>query len=132
MASGMYNFAREQFLNAGIDMNTDSIRITLVDSTYTFVATETTMTTAGVDRLDTDQVQGTITITDGVYDAADDTWTAVAGGSTVGGAVIHKFVTNDAGSTPIAFIDLTDTATNGGDITIQWDAGANKIFALNG
>jgi hypothetical protein len=57
--------------------------------------------------------------------------TPVAGGSTIGGFVVYKYVTNDAGSTPILFIDTTDTATNGGDIVLQFDSGTNKIFKLS-
>jgi len=62
-----------------------------------------------------------------VYSAAALTWTAVAGGSTVGNVAIFKFVTNDAGSTPIAVIDVTDVATNGGDLTLTADA-TNGFF----
>jgi hypothetical protein len=132
MASGMYTQALEDFMNAAIDLNTDSIRATLVSTSYTFSAAETSMTTAGTNRLGTDDVLTTPTITGGVFDADDGQWTAVAGGSTITGVVIHKFVTNDAGSTPIIYVELTDTATNGGDVTVQWDSGANKIFAFNG
>lgn len=62
-----------------------------------------------------------------VYSAAVLTWTAVAGGSTVGYVAIFKFVTNDAGSTPIAVIDVADVATNGGDLTLTADA-TNGFF----
>jgi hypothetical protein len=64
-----------------------------------------------------------------VFTAATLTWTAVAGGSTVGTVDIFKFVTNDAGSTPIASIDVTDLPTNGGDITLAPDA-TNGFFYL--
>lgn len=40
---------------------------------------------------------------------------------------IFKFVTNDAGSTPIAVIDVADVATNGGDLTLTGDA-TNGFF----
>lgn len=132
MASGMYTAALEDFMNAGIDMDTDDIRFCLVSTSYTFSAAETSMTTAGTNRLGTDDVAAGRSITNGVFDATDGAWTAVAGGSTITGVVVYKFVTNDAGSIPILYVELTDTATNGGDVTVQWDAGANKIFAFNG
>lgn len=131
MASGGYNFGRESLMTA-LNLTSDTIRAMLVDDTYTFAATETTMTTAGTARLDTDVTLGTKTVTDGVFDAANATWTAVAAGDTITAVIIFKFVTNDAGSTPLVYIDVTDQATDGSNVEIQWDAGANKIYAVNG
>lgn len=83
----------------------------------------------GLTAVGTDQTLGSKTgpTTDGtnhrtVYDAADPTFSAVAGGSTVGWCVVYKFVTNDADSIPISVLDLTDTPTNGGDIGITFNA----------
>lgn len=64
-----------------------------------------------------------------VFTATALTWTAVAGGSTVGYVAIFKFVTNDAGSTPIAIIDVADVATNGSDLMLTPDA-TNGFFYL--
>jgi hypothetical protein len=50
-------------------------------------------------------------------------------GETVTGVVFFKFVSNDAGSTPIAFVDASDLATNGSDFTFAPDA-TNKFFYL--
>lgn len=130
MASGPYLAGLEGLLGS-INLSSDTIKIAAVSTSYTFANSETSMTTAGGTRIGTDQTLGSKTITNGVFDAADATWTAVAGGSTIGGFVVYKFVTNDAGSTPILFIDTTDTATNGGDIVLQFDSGTNKIFKLS-
>jgi len=131
MASGGYNFGRESLMTA-LDLTSDTIRAMLVDNTYTFSATETTMTTAGAARLGTDATLASKTVTDGVFDAANSTWTAVAGGDTVTAVIVFKFVTNDASSTPLVYIDVNDEATDGSNVEIQWDAGANKIYAVNG
>ena len=115
-----------------IDWSADTIRARLVASSATVNKDDTSMTAHTA--IGTDQTLGTKTFTEDttndriVYDAADPTWTAVAGGSTVGFVTIFKFVTNDAGSTPIAVIDVTDTATNGGDITLTFSA--DGIFYL--
>lgn len=115
-----------------INWTTDTIKARLVASSFTPTKDDTTMT--GYTAIGTDQTLASKTFTEDttndriVYDAADSTWTAVAGGSTVGWIAIFKFVTNDAGSTPIAIIDVTDTATNGGDITVQYDSAG--IFYL--
>lgn len=55
-------------------------------------------------------------------DASDITWTALNDG-TVGAAAIIEEITNDAGSALIAFIDFTDLATNGGDVTLVVNSG---------
>jgi hypothetical protein len=115
-----------------IDWNTDTIKARLVASSFTPTKDDTSMT--GYTAIGTDQTLTTPTFTENttddriVYDADNATWTAVAGGSTVGWIAIFKFVTNDAGSTPIAIIDVTDTATNGGDISVTFDAAG--IFYL--
>jgi hypothetical protein len=74
-------------------------------------------------------------ITNGIFDADDiaTAWASLAvdGTKDIDGLVIFKFVTDDAGSTPIAYIDLaTAVRPNGGDVGITWDSGANKIFAF--
>ena len=57
------------------------------------------------------------------YDAGDPVaWTTVAGGSTITGVVVYYDSTVAATSSLIAFIDTTDTATNGGDITFEFSA----------
>jgi hypothetical protein len=46
------------------------------------------------------------------------TWTAVAGGSTVGWIAIYvEDAAADATRVPLFWIDVTDTATNGGNLT---------------
>lgn len=63
-------------------------------------------------------------------DSADITFSALAAGATVGGAVLYLYsssgtlgaggTTGDSGQNLVAFYDVTDTPTNGGDIQIQW------------
>ncbi len=102
----------------------DTIKARLVASSFTPNKDDTSMT--GYTAIGTDQTLGSKTFTEDttndriVYDAGDATYTAVAGGSTVGWIAVYKFVTDDAGSTPIAIIDVTDTPTNGGDISVVW------------
>jgi hypothetical protein len=54
-------------------------------------------------------------------DAADTVWTGINAG-TIAQVTLLKEITNDAASVVIANVDVADTVTNGGDITIQWDA----------
>jgi len=83
MVNGVYTFAKEELINGNIDMDTDTIRIALMDSNETFAAADTSMTSAAANRLDTDIALAGRTITDGVFFATDPTWVAVAGGDTV-------------------------------------------------
>ncbi|KKN22947.1 hypothetical protein LCGC14_0909900 [marine sediment metagenome] len=57
------------------------------------------------------------------FDAADVTWTGIDAG-TAAQATIMKEITNDAASITIANIDSGGfpIVTNGGDLTIQWNA----------
>lgn len=127
MASFLFNEGSNGLLSGGtINWASDTIKARLVASSATVNKDDTSMTPHTV--IGTDQTLGSKTKTkddtnDRIkFDAADPVWTAVAGGSTVGTVTIFKFVTNDAGSTPIASLDITDTATNGGDITIAFHA----------
>lgn len=126
MASFVTNRGALSLLNGGIDFAADTIKARLVPSSVTPDKDNTVMT--GLTAIGTDQTLGSKTRTEDmtndriVYDAADPTYSAVAGGSTIGWCVIYKFVTNDGDSIPIAVQDLTDTPTNGGDITIQFNA----------
>lgn len=104
----------------------DTIKARLVPSSVTPDKDNTVMT--GLTAIGTDQTLGSKTRTEDtandriVYDAADPTWTAVASGSTIGWVIVFKFGTNDADSIPIFVIDVTDTPTNGGDISVQFSA----------
>lgn len=133
MASFLTNEgAKGMTSNGTIDWAADTIKARLVASSVTPDKDDTTMSSNT--GIGTDQTLGSKTKTKDtvndriVFDAADPTWSAVASGSTVGWIVVYKFVTNDAGSTPIAVIDVTDLPTNGSDIV--WTVAATGIFYL--
>lgn len=141
MASGGYNVAKQAFLGTGtrIDLDADTIKIGLLNIAvdYTVDLTATSMT--GITRYSgtTDQTLGSLAIVTNspvvAFDAADATWTSVvvSGTKTVGGLIVYKFVTNDAGSTPILYIDgFSAVLPNGGDLTAQFDNGNNRLFSL--
>jgi hypothetical protein len=53
-----------------------------------------------------------------VYDAADFVFPSVAAIGAVDHYIVFKFVTNDAGSTPIFKVEMTSVTPNGGDINV--------------
>lgn len=132
MANGVFNRGKFIIGNAALELDAADIRLLLVKSTYVFDATHNTVAdvVAGAQEI---SVGGyvrvalttkTLTEDDGngiaYLDADDVLFAALAAGQTVGGAVLYKFNAADASAEVVAFYDVTDTATNGGDITIQW------------
>ncbi len=55
-------------------------------------------------------------------DVVDLTWTALGTGDTIAYAILIKEITNDAASPLITLWDVTDTPTNGSDVTLDFDA----------
>jgi len=145
MANALYNKGRQGFLEGTMGWGTDTIKCFLVDSaTYTpALATHQFLSdvpvgsrkgnSGGSTRADA-PVLGTKTTTDGVADAGDVTFTTVP----AGGALEYILIFKDDGIADASsrLIALVDTATglpitpNGGDIILQWDNGANRIFKL--
>lgn len=64
-------------------------------------------------------------------DATDPTFSALVAGETVIGAVLFRHTGADATAPVYAYYDVTDTPTNGSDITIVFDTPANGA-ALKG
>lgn len=131
MTSGFYLAGKNGLLNADIDMASDTIYVTLVDvADYTV-------------NLSTDNAYDDVpsgarvasgellskSVTNNVFDAANTVLSAVTG-DPCEALVIWKNTGVESTSTLIAYIDGFTVTPGGGDITIQWDNGASKIFAL--
>jgi len=135
MANAIYDLAREKFLNADIDWLIDDIKAVLVDTaSYTVnLATDEFLDdiTAG-EQVAHSANFTTKSSTAGVADAADITFVTVTGDQCEA-LVIYKDTGNSATSPLIAYIDTATglpVTPSGGDITVTWDSGANKIFKL--
>lgn len=133
MASFITNAGADGLTGGGITWASDTIKARLVASSVTPDKDDAVMT--GYTAIGTDQTLTTPTKTKDttndkiVYSCDAITWSAVASGSTVGFVVAYKFVTNDGDSIPIAVIDVTDTPTNGSDLTYTPD-GTAGLFNL--
>lgn len=134
MANALYAKGKERLLSAAINMDTATIRAALVANAYTQnLTTHEFYTSISAHVVGTPQTLANTTVTNGVFDADDVTFTAVAPGSTCKGVVLYQDTGVEGTSPLIAFIDVITgfpLATNGGDILIQWDNGAFKIFSL--
>ncbi len=135
MANAVYGKAREKFLNGDIDWANDDIKAVLVDTAAYAVSIDSDEYLSSIpagDRIATSGNLASKTSTLGVADAADITFSTVTGD--VSEALVIYKDTGDASTSPL--IAYIDTATglpvtpNGGDITVTWDNGANKIFKL--
>lgn len=62
------------------------------------------------------------------FDCDDVTFSSLVAGETVGYVGWMRQVTNDTDSPLLGYIAVTNTPTNGGNITIQWNA--DGVFTL--
>lgn len=131
MASGLYTKGKEALLNGTINLESDTIKVAMVDTgTYTVDLANHDFYNDVSGVVGTPQTLGSKTFTNGVFDAADVTFTAVTGNS-VEALVIYKDTGSSATSSLLVYIDSgtnLPVTPNGGDITIQWNA--SGIFSL--
>ena len=129
MASAIYPKFKQKIMEGSINIPSDTIKIALVDTgTYTYSsAHEFFSSVTGV--VGTPVTLSNKSVVNGIFDADDATFSAVSGNS-VEAVVIYKDTGSAATSPLIIFIDGISVTPNGGSITIQFDSGANKIFAL--
>ena len=140
MADVIYNSFKRDIMNGSIDLDTDTIKVALVTSTYTVnqdthvdfgdITNEVVGTgyTARGGALDNKTVTVDNTDNEGVFDADDETWSTST--ITARGAVIYLDSGTDATSYLICYLDFTtDQSSSAGDFTIQW--GTEGILNLN-
>ena len=134
MANAIYPKYKETILGAATNTNllTGTVKVALVDTgVYTYSAAHQFVSSlSGV--VGTAQTIGaTKSVTNGLFDGGDVTFTAVTGNSAE--ALVIYVDTGTAGTSPlVAYIDTGVTGLpvtpNGGDINIQWNA--SGIFQL--
>ena len=133
MANALYNSDKQSLLDSSCpNLSSDTIKVVLVDTgTYTFSAAHDFFDDVS-GTVGSAQTLGSKTITNGVFDAADVTFTSVTGNSAEA-LIIYKDTGSAATSPLIAYIDSATglpVTPNSGDINVVWDNGASKIFAI--
>ncbi len=134
MANGLYTKGIEGLMSAEIDLVDDTIKCTLVDAadyTVDLAAHDFINDVPAGARVATATL-GSKSVTGGAFDAADVTFSAVTGDPSEA-LVIWKDTGVESTSRLIMYIDTATglgVTPNGGDITVTWDNGANKIFKI--
>lgn len=132
MANAIYPKWKEAVIQATANSSLGgTVKVALVDTgTYTYSSAHEFLSSVS-GRVGTDQTLGTKTFTNGTFDAANSTWTAVSG-ATVEALVIYIDTGSAATSRLVAYLDTGYTGLpvtpNGGDITVTWDAAG--IFTI--
>ena len=139
MADLKYNAGKVALINGGIDLDTDTIKLALVTSSYTpdidlhedfaDITNEVVGTgyVAGGQALTTKSVVVDNTNDLAKFDADDVTW----GTSTITAraGILYKDTGTPATSTLIAYFDfVSDKSSSAGDFTVSWDS--NGILTL--
>jgi len=136
MATGLYDKGRQAFLEGSIAILSVNVKAILVD------AGAYSADLAAHDFLDDIPVGARIatsanlaskTSTNGVFDAADVTFSTVTGNSIEAIVLYNDSPATEGTKHLIAYIDNATglpVTPNGGDITVQWDSGTNRIFKL--
>lgn len=135
MSNAIYPKYKEAVLDAlaNSDLHDGTVKVGLLDTaTYTYnTAHQFYSDLSGV--VGTPVALTTKTVTNGVFDADDATLSAVSGASAEA-LVIYIDTGTTTTSRLVAYIDTGVTGLpvtpNGGNITITWDNGSNKIFVL--
>ncbi len=142
MANALYGLGKQKLLSStnGISLDTDTIKAYLVSSAYTpnlstdeFFTSISSYLVGGSSAAMNTQTLTSKSIALGVFDAADITFPTVTSGVTAKYVVIVKDTGTAGTSALLACLDTITgfpLTTNGGDITVQWDNGAYKIFSL--
>lgn len=134
MANSHYALGKERLLNQQINWKDDAIKAVIVTSDYLpNPETDEFLSAIQAYVLGQPQTLTNKTTTRGVFDADDVTWLKVAAGATAKAVVLFKD-TGEPGTSPLlAYIDTITgfpVATNGSDISVQWNGDAFKIFSL--
>jgi len=140
MASNVKNEAKRRLLAGDLDLNGDDIRVRLA-MTNTVYDTENDGIT-NISDFTTDDIQDgsgyvdkalateTVAKDDtndrGNFSADNVTWTSLGAGTrAVAGLLLYEFITNDAASFPIAWVEFSATP-DGNDFIVRWNSGSTS------
>lgn len=131
MANQLYPSFKEALLSGAVNLTSVDVKAVLIDTAdYTFnTAHDFLDDVAAASREETSGNLASKTVTGGVFDAADVTFSATSGDGCEA-VILYVDTGNAATSRLIAYIDTASglPVTLGGDVTVRWHA--SGIFAL--
>lgn len=133
MANTSYPKGMEKLLSGAINVTTNTLKAALLPSTYVYSVAHEFLSQLGTVIGTAQELTGK-SITDGVFDASDLDFGALAPGSVIGSVAVFKDTGNSTTSPVLLFYDTVvglPMNTNGGAVTIPWDNGPKKIARLN-
>ena len=133
MSNAVYTKSKDKLLKAQLNLSTATLKVALVKNTYSpNLATDEFLTAIATHVANAAQPLANVTVSGGVLDADDVTFTAVAA-DTVKALVIYVDTGVAGTSSLLAYIDQVPGfpfTGNGSDAEIRWDNGAGRILAL--
>lgn len=139
MASSSYELFKQALLTGTYDLATATVKLCLVNIagghyTPNFVTDQFLSAIASGDRVAITGALTSVSVTNGIFNAASTVFTAVTGAQ-CGAFVIFIDTGNPATSPLIYYMDSSDysglpVTPNGADINVSFPTGTNKIFAL--
>ena len=133
MANALYSKAKESFLNGSINMVANTITIALVDTgVYTYSSSHQFRNEVSNSAVISSTTLTNKTITNGVFDADDATFSSVTGANCEA-LLIFQDTGIQTTSRLVAYIDSATglpILPNGGDISVAFSSGSSRIFAL--
>ncbi|MGH7486998.1 MAG: hypothetical protein ACREMY_15555 [bacterium] len=133
MANQWYPKGLQHFAQGDIAFLTATIGVILVGTSYVFSSSHEFVTDLGANIVARSSALGTKTTTNGVLNAASPVVSAVGGVVNVGFVVLYHNSGSDATSELLVYWDTgtgIPLTPNGGDVTVNFDTGPNKIAAL--
>jgi len=133
MANAIYDHTRKMLIDGDLNLETDDIRALLTKTMSAATTADTSVTEvvagsqeiagSGYAREVGDNPETVLsTVIAYVNDTVDFAFGTIVAGETITGCLIYKFVTDDDGSLPLVWLDLTDTATTGQPVSVALGA----------
>lgn len=131
----VYAPAIAAIMGAGVDLDSADIRAILVKDTYVADPAHEFLSqiTAGHRIGSAVALTSEAILSTGAFDAGDVTHTSVAAGSDIAAIVLYVHTGTESTSRLLVYIDAATglpRPTNGGNVTVEWDNGTNRIFRI--
>lgn len=131
MEARLYSKAKEHILSGNIDLANNNIVVLLVDASYvpSFANDESRLSIPD-SAIVAEDTLNTTSVANGVFDADDIIFSDVAGNTVVHIVLLQEAEIDAQAYLIAAYTNITPLVPDGSAITIQWDAGTNRIFAI--